>query len=268
MKSVLKALYMTFGMFTVIPAPKSWDEPSAKHMMPWLPLAGAVIGAAWWGAAELLVLSGLHIALCAAILMLIPFVLSGFIHLDGYMDTSDALLSRRSVDEKLRILKDPHTGAFAVIMIAVLFVLMFASAYALIERWNLFALLPASTYALTVRGNPFALLPVIPVLSRCCSSMAVLCLNPMTQGYAYAFKPSKAAPHRAVTVLVACAAFVYAWFCAGPGGLAVSGAVVAGYCAAMVCALSGFRFRGVSGDLVGFSLVIGELCGLFACGVI
>ena len=251
MKSVLKALYMAFGMFTVIPAPKSWDEPSAKHMMLWLPLAGAVIGAAWRGAAELLVLSGLHIAICAAILMLIPFVLSGFIHLDGYMDTSDALLSRRSADEKLRILKDPHTGAFAVIMIAVLFVLKFASAYALIES-----------------GKLFVLLPVIPVLSRCCSSMAVLCLKPMTQGYAYAFKPSRAAPHRAVTVLLACAAFVYAWFCAGPAGLAVSGAVVTGYCAAMVCALSGFRFRGVSGDLVGFSLVIGELCGLFACGVL
>lgn len=34
--------------------------------------------------------------------------------MDGFMDTMDALSSYRSKSEKLRILKDPNTGAFAV----------------------------------------------------------------------------------------------------------------------------------------------------------
>ena len=252
MKSVFKALYMAFGMFSVIPAPKSWDESSAKHVMSWLPVVGAVIGAIWWGAAKLLVLSDMHFALRAAILMLIPFVLSGFIHLDGYMDTSDALLSRRPAGEKQRILKDPHTGAFAVIMVALLFILKFASAYALIEN-----------------GKFFVLLFIIPVLSRCCSAMTILCVKPMAkEGYAYSFRPVKAAPHRVFTVLTACSVFAMAWLFVGVPGLIVAGAVIAGYAIAMICALKGFGFRGLSGDLAGFSLTISELCGIFACGIL
>ena len=41
------------------------------------------------------------------------------------MDVCDALLSRRDKQEKLRILKDPHTGAFAVISVVMLFIVNF-----------------------------------------------------------------------------------------------------------------------------------------------
>jgi len=252
MKSVFRALFMAFGMFSVIPAPKVWDESSAKHVMLWLPVVGAVIGTVWLGAAEVLGFFQLPMILAAAILMIMPYILAGFIHLDGYMDASDAILSRRSLEEKLRILKDPHTGAFAVIMIAILFIINFAAVYAFIDR-----------------GEFILMLPVIPVLSRCCCAMSVLCLRPMAQeGYAYVFKPAKAAPHRGWTAIIVCAAFTHAWFSCGASGLIIAGAVMLGYAAAMLCALAGFKFKGVSGDLAGFSLVISELCGIFACAAI
>ncbi len=39
--------------------------------------------------------------------------LTGFLHLDGLLDLADALLGARPREERLRILKDPHLGAFA-----------------------------------------------------------------------------------------------------------------------------------------------------------
>lgn len=52
-------------------------------------------------------------------------IITGMLHLDGFMDVCDAILSRRSKEEKLRILKDSATGAFAVIPLVILFFLQF-----------------------------------------------------------------------------------------------------------------------------------------------
>ena len=45
--------------------------------------------------------------------------------MDGFMDTIDALSSHKSRDDKIRILDDPHTGAFAIIY-AIFYVLIIA----------------------------------------------------------------------------------------------------------------------------------------------
>ncbi len=52
---------------------------------------------------------------------LIPVFVSGGIHLDGFMDTMDALGSWGDKEKKLEILKDSHNGAFAVIGICCYF---------------------------------------------------------------------------------------------------------------------------------------------------
>ena len=89
MKSALKGLYMAFGMFCSIPLPKFWDEASARHVMPCLPIVGAAVGAAWYAAALLLDMLRPRAPemLLAGALMLAPLLMSGLIHLDGYMDT-------------------------------------------------------------------------------------------------------------------------------------------------------------------------------------
>jgi len=219
-------------------------------MMPSFPIVGALIGIIWWGAAELLVFTGIHTVVAAVLLMLIPFIVAGFIHLDGYMDTSDAILSRRSREEKLRILKDPYTGAFAVIMIAILFIMQFATMFVALEN-----------------GRHFRLLIIIPVISRCCSAMSVLSIKPMAQGgYVNMFRPKAAMPHRVFVLVLAACASVSAWFIAGVPGVIVAGAVILGFIASMSCAYA--SFKGISGDLAGFSLVVSELCGIVALAVV
>jgi adenosylcobinamide-GDP ribazoletransferase len=238
---------MSFGMFCSIPQPfHLWDVKAANLVLPCLPLIGILIGALWWGVASILVFSGIPIILISAVVMLAPFLASGFLHLDGYMDTSDAVLSRSSYENKLRILKDPNTGAFAVIMLAVLFILQFAVVFTLIEQ-----------------EKNLLLLFIIPIISRCCSALSVLCLKPITQsGYASLFRQDTETAHKIFVIFIAILAIGFSYFFTGIHGLIVAVLSVAGSVAALAWAYR--DLKGISGDLAGFAIVISEFCGLAA----
>jgi adenosylcobinamide-GDP ribazoletransferase len=166
------------------------------------------------------------------------------------MDTSDAVLSRCPLEDRLRILKDPHTGAFAVIALAVLFVLQFAAAYAVLEK-----------------GVQLALLIIIPIISRCCSALSVLCLKPMFQsGYAHMLRQNTTTVHILFIAVIAIFGIALSYFLAHLGGLIVALSVAAGFTGAMAWAYR--DLKGVSGDLAGFALVIGELCGLVSISIV
>ncbi|BAW00501.1 cobalamin [5'-phosphate] synthase [Thermus thermophilus] len=103
-------------------------------------------------------------------------------HLDGLLDLADALLGARPREERLRVLKDPHLGAFAFGVGGVYLLLLF-QALALVQDplflllfpgWARFAFLPfLHRYPLLgpgmaglVRGGPWpwAFLPALPFL--------------------------------------------------------------------------------------------------------
>ena len=114
--SFIYSLCAAFSMFSALPAPQvPWEKEKIRYMLVCLPFVGLVIGGAeylWVLLADLLELGQ---ALRAAGLTLIPILLTGGIHLDGFMDTVDALKSHAAPEKKRAILKDPHTGAFAAI---------------------------------------------------------------------------------------------------------------------------------------------------------
>ena len=244
MKKLWTAFLMALGMFSAIPLRlKSWDEALRRHMLACLPLVGLVLGALWWALA-LLVKRFLPPLLAGALIAAAPFLLTGFIHLDGYMDTSDAMLSWRSREERLRILKDSHVGSFAVVMIALLFMLQFAAA-ASVERC--------------------AALVLIPMLSRCGSALCVLRLRPLGHSQ---YAASDAAPACFTVAVLAQGALALAALGAALGwrGLVVGAATGGGYALAMRWCVH--ALGGVSGDLAGFSLTVSELCGLAALAIL
>ena len=109
---VLQTMAVAFAMFSALPVPQfTWNSKNMRYALCAFPLIGGVIGALW--------------SLCGALPLpdmiraggfcLIPVLVTGGIHLDGYADTSDALSSYGDREKKLEILKDPHCGAFAVI---------------------------------------------------------------------------------------------------------------------------------------------------------
>lgn len=114
--NLIRSFFIAFSMYSKIPMPRTeWNREAMKYSMCFFPLVGAVIGALlllWDRAAGWL---GCHGLLYGTGLVLIPVAVTGGIHLDGLLDTADAISSYKTREERLEILKDSHAGAFAII---------------------------------------------------------------------------------------------------------------------------------------------------------
>ena len=124
----MRAAIIAFSMYSRIPMPMfEWKEEDMKYAMCFFPAIGAVIGAVFFGMYLLLdrILTGKSLA--AGILLAVPLFITGGIHMDGFMDTCDARASYGDREKKLGILKDTHTGAFAVIF-GGLYLILYAAA--------------------------------------------------------------------------------------------------------------------------------------------
>ncbi len=122
-------------MYSRIPVPRlDWEEKHLRYAIGLFPLVGAVIGALSYGFVYVTLqikppLTGFP---RAAIYALISLLISGGIHVDGYLDTSDALSSFGEREKKIAILNDPHIGSFAVIRLLCYYLPLLA-AYSLLE---------------------------------------------------------------------------------------------------------------------------------------
>ena len=126
---------IAFSMFSKIPMPRcDWSKEHMNYSMCFLPWIGAVMGGLLFGWYQLAVFLGLTPWLRAALMVLIPFWVTGGIHMDGYLDTADAMASWQPRERRLEILKDSRTGAFAVMACAVYFLLLFAAETQVDER--------------------------------------------------------------------------------------------------------------------------------------
>ncbi len=247
MKKLLKAFCMSFSMFCAIPTPFShvWEDSVRSLMLAVFPLVGVIIGAIWCAAALLLEYFEVPVMLSATFLTATPYLLTGGIHLDGYMDCCDAIFSRRPLEKRREILKDSHVGSFAVVGLVMLVLIGYgAFASAVLEE------------------NAWMLISICTV-SRCCSAIGVSTLRPMGHSeYAGTFQQGISKGNIAVliAVLIFTASSVAVHF--DYYGLIVLGATALGYWLA-----TAYAFRdldGFSGDVTGFGHTIAELCGVVA----
>lgn len=239
MKTYLHAFAMCQSMFCSIPAPHIWDEKAKDKMLLFLPIVGLEIGLIWAGIAWLCRFLQLPALVTGLILCAYPYIVTGFIHLDGYMDVTDAVKSWRSLERRREILKDSHVGSFAVIGIVLLLIAQFA----------LFASAPET-------ANDLVLI-FVPAVSRCCSSLAVTGLKPMsTSQYAEQKKPKS---HIVVLMVMLCAFVAAGFLLCGKYGFALAGCLI-GYGLALC---RGYKsLEGMNGDISGYALTIGELCAV------
>lgn len=132
---VLKSIAMAFSLYSRIPMPSiRFRDEDMKYCMCAFPLVGVVQSVIAVMVYKLLVSFGCGIVMTAGILTALPIVFTGGIHMDGLLDTYDALCSYGDKDKKLAILKDPHVGGFAVIHAIVHVLLTFACWNELIEK--------------------------------------------------------------------------------------------------------------------------------------
>ena len=239
MKRILHAFFMCQSMFCAIPCPcRVWDEEARPLMLPMLPLVGLEIGALWWLLGWLTGSLNLPVLIRGLILALWPYLATGFLHLDGYMDVTDAVKSCRDLARRREILKDSHVGSFAVIGLCMLMLAQFA----------VFASIPG--------GKKCGILLLIPAVSRCGSALAVTALPSMsTSQYAAQSKP---ASHLIVLSAMLCLFVVLGFVLWGRMGLSLIGCM-AGYGLAL---RRGYRnLEGMNGDIAGYALTVSELCG-------
>jgi len=235
-------LMIAFSIYSRIPMPAFlWEEKDRKRAMYFFPLVGAVVGVLFYGAFWFLEYKGAGTVFSAAVLTAIPFFVTGGIHMDGFLDTCDARASFGDREKKLEILKDPHTGAFGVIL-GILYVLFYFSACT--ELTEPMAGAAAAGF----------------ILSRALSGFGAAAF-PEARAHGMLSDFMKDVHKKQVAVVMAVfgafAACLMVWLGGRYGLLAViSSAAVFFYYRRMVF----FEFGGVTGDLAGYFL---QLCELF-----
>lgn len=241
----LKALWMGLSMFCALPLPcPTWEYSLRSRMTALLGLVGVCIGGIWAGVAILCQVLSLPHLLRAAFIVLAPWLATGFIHLDGFMDCADAILSRRDLDERRRILKDSTCGAFSVIA----FVCLALVSYGAVASWS--------------GALPFTLV-WIAVVPRCLSSLAVLTLPSLSSSQYNQVKPTPSI--LVTTCLLLLLALVTPWLY-HPYAVICALASMAGW--AVACGSGYHSLEGMSGDISGYAITIGEVCGLIALAML
>lgn len=239
---LFKSLASAFLMYSKIPVPKvGWSEENRRYSLCFFPLIGAVIGAVFLAWRAFCFWLDIGIFLNCSISVLIPILITGGIHLDGFCDVIDAVSSRAETPKKLEIMRDPHIGAFAVIGLFAYLILQLAL---LLEIENF------TTVIIIALG--FA-------VSRALSGLAAVTFkNAKNEGLLVDFaRPA----HRKITVISLIAVigvFGAAILIASPvtGGLSMAGAAAS---FVWYRYFSYKNFGGITGDLAGWFLQICEI---------
>lgn len=230
-----------------------WTEENTSYAMCFFPWIGGVIGIVTWGIYHLegwLTSHGIEYgSLFFTILMVLaPIIITGGIHMDGFLDTRDALSSYQPKERRLEILKDPHAGAFAIISCAV-YLMLYVAVYS--------ALTP---HAVRVIALGF-------LLSRTLSGLSVITFPQARQkGLAATFSQNAAKKATTRVLLLYLAALIAAMLAIG--GIAGAGALLgAGGMYLYYYRMSIKKFGGITGDLAGYFLQMCELI-MAACVVL
>ena len=239
----LESLIVAFSMYSKIPMPQiTWTKENMKNTLCYFPLIGAVIGALLWLWYWLCGIAGFGVMLQAAVAVLIPVLVTGGIHLDGFLDTQDALSSYQPMERRLEILKDSHAGAFAIISCSIYF-LAYTGIYSML-----------TAHAAKVIAISF-------MLSRTLSGLSVICFpqaRKKGQGLVATFSESaeKRVNRRTLMiyliVLSALMIVVGKW----SGAAAVIMALLVFWYYHHMCIS---KFGGVTGDLAGYFLQMCEI---------
>lgn len=235
-------------MYSTLPVkPVDWRKDNMRYSMVFFPFVSMYTSAAqmilWWLCRQLNVTAGLF-----GILSVIAVVLTtGGIHFDGFCDTADALYSRRPKEEKLKILKDPNCGAFAVLSI-VLVILLQANTYSQIY----------SRYEFKINFLLFGVM----FISRTLSGISVLKF-PYTETSSLAKTFGGNASKRAGNVLL-CEYILISLILVMFFGLKALLIIFLSICIfTWYYFMQKKEFGGITGDLAGFFLVITEsICNL------
>lgn len=235
-----RSLCIAFSMYSKFPVPHvEWKEKDMRYAICFFPLIGLLIGVFLYIWETFCEWKGCNIMMRTLVACLVPILVTGGIHIDGWMDTNDALHSYQPREKKLLILKDSHIGAFSVIML-----MLYAGIY-------LAAASEITGKSVYVWGLSF-------VLSRCLSGLSVVTFqNAKKEGTLYTFSSAAHKKRATMVLLTEIVLCLFAmWmidfrYCIGTG-------IAAGIAYYYYKKMSGKEFGGITGDIAGWFLCLCE----------
>ncbi|MGN0657860.1 MAG: adenosylcobinamide-GDP ribazoletransferase [Ruminiclostridium sp.] len=239
---ILKSLASAFLMYSRIPVPAvEWKEENRRYALCFFPLVGVVIGGLFLLWRYVCGLLDFGAVLTGAVSVIIPIIVTGGIHLDGFCDVIDAKSSYADKAKRLEIMSDPHIGSFAAI---------YLGAYLLLQTAVMSEIKSLESAAVIALGF---------VLSRSLSGIAAVCFRSAKTGGALqsfvrpAHKKITLSVLIIVTIIVSASMAYLSPFSGIPAVLV-----------ALLCILyyrnSAYRnFGGITGDTAGWFLQITEL---------
>lgn len=247
-KTFFKSIVVAFSMYSKIPMPRfNWGSDDMKYHLCFFPWVGAFIGAIEFLGFFLFKKFGLDSILFYLLAIALPIIVTGGFHIDGYMDTMDAVHSYQNKEKKLEILKDPHIGAFSVIMIILYFLVAIAFAFQI-----------RACYGAVVIAFSF-------FNSRCLSGISVLCF-PKAKKNGMAYTESETGSKKIVFVSLIIQflfsnilLFYFIWPKYIYGIVSIVSFLL---CYIHYYCMSKKNFGGITGDLSGYFVVFSELINL------
>jgi len=251
---MLNAIIASLSTYSAIPMPNiEWSKKTTQYAICFFPIVGIIIGgllSLWYLFSYNLGVSGILFSAVAAAL---PILVSGGIHMDGFMDTVDALASHSSCERRLAILKDPRAGAFAVIFCVVYMIAAFALYF---ELYIMELVFPAC---------------FVFVISRALSAfLAITMKNARAEGMLATFIKHTNRRAALFSSIVTATVFLLPimLLCVVGGAISAALAII---CLFWYRRMATRRFGGATGDTAGFFLVMCELfmlLGLVFGGII
>ena len=211
--------------------------PHARTLW-WLPLVGAMVGAA---------VAGTHWVthqlwppmVAGAVVVAVDLVITGALHLDGLADTADGVLPHLDRPRRLAVMAEPGIGAFAVAVVVTV----------LMTRWALLAdagLDPVALVAIWAMSRTMvAIIPAVVPYAR-------------PDGLASAFLAGSS-PWLSLWLVPAGATLIVTH---GFNGAAAAFAAVV--TAVGLVVLAKRRLGGFTGDILGASILVSETAALLA----
>lgn len=241
MRSILKSFIMAFSKFSLSPKAKfGEDEESVKYILVFVPIIGMIIGIVLFICSEGWPYLCNYELLPAVVCAVLPIIISGGGHLEGFIKTVDALCAHKPREKKMEILADSHGGYFAIIVCLSYFLVD-------IGIWS----------EMPIDGIP--ILAIGFVLSRALFGLSILTLNHAKESKCTTYVPNDTA--RAIEIVVlGLIAMVSAWymvsFNANVGICCVVGALITFVYYWLVTQK---HFGGITEDSAGFFLQLCEL---------
>lgn len=137
---------------TALPIPGK-DAQNPATALPWFPIVGLLLGTLLYGAAwatQTLIQPSWPQATALAVIIAATILTRGF-HLDGLADCADAFGAVAGKKRALAIMKDTHTGVFAVLALIIVILLKYIALQRLAQHNALFWIIPAYVLSRTMQ---------------------------------------------------------------------------------------------------------------------